>query len=107
MTEMLMVFVTCDGKEQAEYLADKLVGEGHAACVNILPEVRSCYVWDGRLTWSDELLLVIKTTRERFEALKERISQLHSYEVPEIVGVPIEAVTERYLEWVRGSVKAS
>src|SRR5574342_776929 len=105
MTEMLMVFVMCDGKEQGEYLADKLVGEGLAACVNIVPEVRSCYVWEGKLTWSDEVMLVIKTTRARFDALKERVIELHSYEVPEIVGVPVETASEKYLDWVRGSVR--
>lgn len=105
MTEMLMVFVTCDGQEQGEYLADKIVSEGLAACVNVVPGVRSCYVWEGKLTWSEEVLLVIKTTRERFDAMRERVTELHSYEVPEIVATPIEAASERYLEWVRGSVK--
>ncbi|HET9412980.1 MAG TPA: divalent-cation tolerance protein CutA, partial [Pseudolabrys sp.] len=73
--------------------------------VNVVPGVRSCYVWEGKLTWSEEVLLVIKTTRERFDAMRERLTELHSYEVPEIVATPIEAASERYLEWVRGSVR--
>jgi periplasmic divalent cation tolerance protein len=106
MTEMLMVFVMCDGREQAEYIADKLVSERLAACVNVLPEIRSCYVWEGKLTWSDELMLLIKTTQANFDALKERVTALHSYEIPEIVGIPIEAISQKYLEWVQGSVHA-
>ena len=104
MTEMMMVFVTCDGISQAETMADKIVGEKLAACVNVVPGVRSCYVWEGKLTWSEELLLVIKTTRSRFEALKQRVAELHTYDVPEIVGVGIEAVSEKYAEWVKSSV---
>jgi len=104
MTEMLMVFMTCDGKQQAEQIAQKLVEERLAACVNVVPGIRSCYVWEGKLSWSEELLLIAKTTKAAFETLKKRVSELHSYEVPEIVGVRVEAVAEKYAEWVSGSV---
>jgi uncharacterized protein involved in tolerance to divalent cations len=104
MTEMLMVFVTAESREQAEELARKLVEERLAACVNVVPGVRSCYVWEGKLTWSEELLLVIKTMRSGFDRLKARVEQLHSYDVPEIVGVGADAVAEKYLAWVQGSV---
>jgi len=104
MTEMLMVFVTCESKTQAEGIAGKIVGEQLAACVNVVPGVRSCYVWEEKLTWSEELLLVMKTTRGAFERLKTRVSELHSYEVPEIVAVGVEAVSEKYAAWVKGSV---
>jgi uncharacterized protein involved in tolerance to divalent cations len=106
MTEMLMVFVTCESKSQAEEIANKVVGEQLAACVNVVPGVRSCYVWEGKLTWSEELLLVIKTTRGAFEKLKARVSDLHSYDVPEIVGVGVEAVSEKYWAWVKGNIAA-
>ena len=105
MTEMLMVFVTCDARDQAETIAGKVVGEGIAACVNILPGIRSCYMWEGKLTWSEELLLVMKTTAARFEDLKKRVLELHSYQVPEIVGVGIDVGLEEYLEWMRSSVR--
>jgi uncharacterized protein involved in tolerance to divalent cations len=105
MTEMLMVFVTCESKEQAEKIASKIVGEQLAACVNVVPGVRSCYVWEEKLTWSEELLLVIKTTRGAFEKLKARVSELHSYDVPEVVAVAVDAVSEKYWAWVRGNVK--
>ena len=105
MTEMLMVFVTCETKAQAEEIANKVVGEQLAACVNVVPGVRSCYVWEGKLTWSEELLLVMKTTKDAFERLKARVGELHSYEVPEVVAVPVDAVAEKYGAWVKGNVK--
>ena len=105
MSEFLMVFVTCEGKEQAEKIADSVVSEGLAACVNVLPGVRSCYVWEGKLTWSEEVLLVMKTTGAGFEGLERRVKELHSYEVPEIVGVGVEKGFGKYLEWVRAGVR--
>ena len=100
-----MVFVTCEGRDQAEQIADKVVRDGLAACVNVMPGVRSCYVWEGKLTWSEEVLLVMKTTREGFERLEKRVRELHSYEVPEIIGVKVEVGFEKYLGWVRGNVR--
>ena len=105
MSEILMVFVTCEGRDQAEQIADKVVRDGLAACVNVMPGVRSCYVWEGKPTWSEEVLLVMKTTREEFERLEKRVRELHSYEVPEIIGVKVEVGFEKYLGWVRGNVR--
>jgi periplasmic divalent cation tolerance protein len=105
MSEILMVFVTCEGKDQAEGIAGTVVSEGLAACVNVLPGVRSCYVWEGKLTWSEEVLLVMKTTRAGFERLEKRVREIHSYEVPEIVGVGVEAGFGKYLDWVASSVR--
>jgi periplasmic divalent cation tolerance protein len=100
MSDKIIVFVTCESKEQAETIAQAVVSEKLAACVNVLPGIRSCYVWEGKLTWSDELLLLIKTTRGRFEQLKGRIQELHSYAVPEIVGVTIDEAFDKYLDWI-------
>lgn len=100
----MIVFVTCESKEQAEAIAQAVVTEKLAACVNVLPGIRSCYVWERKLTWSAELLLLIKTTRGRFGQLRDRIRELHSYSVPEIVGVPIDEASEKYLEWIDTSV---
>jgi periplasmic divalent cation tolerance protein len=104
MTDKIIVFVTCESREQAETIAQSVVSEKLAACVNVLPGIRSCYVWERKLTWSDEVLLVIKTTRGRFDQLQDRIRTLHSYSVPEIVGVTIDAAFERYAEWIESSV---
>ena len=106
MTEILMVFVTCESREQGEKIAGSVVSEGLAACVNVLPGVRSCYVWEGKLTWSEEVLMVMKTTRVGFERLEQRVRELHSYTVPEIVGVGVERGFGKYLEWVMAGVRA-
>jgi periplasmic divalent cation tolerance protein len=104
MTDKLMVFVSCAGKEQAEKIAAAVVTERLAACVNMIPGMWSCYVWEGKLTWADEVLLVAKTTSEQLDKLEKRVLELHSYEIPEIVAVPIEAGLKSYLKWVNESV---
>jgi periplasmic divalent cation tolerance protein len=104
MTDKIIVFVTCESKEQAEKIAQALVTEKLAACVNVLPGIRSCYVWERKLTWAEEVLLVIKTTRGRFGQLQGRVKALHSYEVPEIVSVSIDEASQPYLDWIDTSV---
>ena len=106
MTDKIIAFVTCESKEQAEKIAQAVVSEKLAACVNVVPGIRSCYVWEQRLTWSDEVLLLIKTTQGRFTQLEERIRKLHSYEVPEIVCVTIEDGSQKYLDWITTGVGA-
>ena len=81
MTDKTVVFVTCESRDQAEKIAETVVRDKLAACVNVLPGIRSCYVWEGKLTWSDEVLLLIKTTRGRFDQLQDRIKAMHSYTV--------------------------
>src|SRR5262245_54692208 len=104
MTDKIIVFVTCESAEQAHNIAQAVVSEKLAACVNVLPGIRSCYVWDQRLTWSDEVLLLIKTTRGRFDQLQNRVRALHSYSLPEIVGVTIDDAFDKYIEWIDSSV---
>ena len=104
MTDKIIVFVTCETKEQAEKLAQTVVTEKLAACVNVLPGIRSCYVWEEKLTWSDEALLLIKTTQQRFSQLRDRIKALHSYELPEIAGVAIQDGSKEFLEWIDSSI---
>ncbi len=104
MTEKIIVFVTCESKEQAEHIAQTLVTEKLAACVNVLPGIRSCYVWEQKLNWSEEVLLLIKTTRGRFGPMQDRIRALHTYDVPEIVGVTIGDAFDKYIQWVGSSV---
>jgi len=104
MTDTLIVFVSCENREQAEKIAGQVVTDRLAACVNVLPGVRSCYVWEGQLTWSEETLILLKTTSNRYSILEARILELHSYAVPEIVAVPVEAGSRAYLKWVEDSV---
>jgi periplasmic divalent cation tolerance protein len=104
MTDKVIVFVTCESKEQAENIAQSVVTDKLAACVNVLPGIRSCYVWEKKLTWSDEVLLLIKTTRGRFDQLQDRIKALHSYSVPEIVAVDIDDAFDKYIAWIDSAV---
>ena len=104
MTDKTIVFVTCESRDQAEKIAQSVVTDKLAACVNVLPEVRSGYVWEGKLTWSDEVLLLIKTSRGRFDQLQDRIKAMHTYAVPEIVGVPIEDAFDKYIAWIDTSL---
>jgi len=104
MTDKIIVFVTCESRQQAEKIAQAVVTEKLAACVNVLPGIRSCYIWARKLTWAEEVLLLIKTTRGRFGQLQDRVRELHSYEVPEIVGVPIDEAIRSYLDWIDTSV---
>jgi periplasmic divalent cation tolerance protein len=104
MTDKIIVFVTCESKEQAETIAQALVTDKLAACVNVLPGVRSCYVWEEKLTWSDEVLLLIKTVRERFDQVQDRVKALHSYQVPEIMAVSIDAAFDKYAAWIEDSM---
>jgi periplasmic divalent cation tolerance protein len=88
---------------EADVLAGRLVEERLAACVNIAP-VRSCYIWEGKLCRDDEALLIIKTNRGRFELLRKRIVELHSYAVPEIISLPVVEGHQPYLDWLARSV---
>jgi periplasmic divalent cation tolerance protein len=106
MTEphhVLLCYCTCPNAESAQHLADALVGESLAACVNRIPGIRSTYRWKGEVTTDTEELLLIKTTIERFEALKERLLALHPYELPELIAVPVERGHTAYLDWVRAA----
>ena len=104
MTDKIIVFVTCESVEQAETIAQTLVTERLAACVNVVPRIRSCYMWEKKLNWSDETLLLIKTTRGRFDQLQSRVKSLHSYSLPEIVGVTIDDAFDKYIAWIDESV---
>lgn len=98
---VLLCYCTCPDAASARALAEAVVGEGLAACVNRLPGVQSTYRWKGEVTTDSEELLIIKTTRQRFAALKERVLALHPYELPELIAVSVEQGHEAYLDWVR------
>lgn len=100
MTDALVVLVTAPTAEQAAALARALVDERLAACGNVLAGVRSVYRWEGSVHEDAEALLVLKTTRARFEALRERVIALHPYQVPEVLALPVEAGSAEYLAWI-------
>jgi len=96
----LLVLNTCPGSVTARKLATALVAARLAACVQVVPGIQSCFSWVGKVDTSEEHLLVIKTTSERYPELEKRITQLHPYELPEIVAVPISAGLPGYLSWI-------
>jgi periplasmic divalent cation tolerance protein len=104
VSERLLVLTTVARAEDAERIAEALVERRLAACVNVLPGVRSIYRWKGAVERDEERLLVVKTRADRFDALRDAILALHPYEVPEVVAVPIEAGSPAYLRWLDESV---
>jgi periplasmic divalent cation tolerance protein len=97
--EVLLVYITCPAAE-APALAEALVQQRLAACVNALPAVRSVYRWQGQVEQADETLLIAKTSRARYAALEDEVRRLHPYELPEIVAVHVAGGLPAYLQWV-------
>ena len=100
-----LAITTCPDMEVADTIASALVGERLAACVNILPGARSVYEWQGRLEQSDEILLLIKTTKHNYPAVESVLRAKHPYELPEILAVPVEQGLTDYLDWVERCTK--
>ena len=100
MTDKIVVLTTCASDEEAARIARSLVEKKLAACVNVLPAVRSFYRWKGAIEDEQESLLVIKSSRALFDQLRVEIEKLHSYQVPEVIAVPIVDGSEGYLEWL-------
>ena len=99
-----MVLTTCATPEEAKSLAAALVEQRLAACVNALSSVASTYRWQGAVQQEQESLLVIKTTEERFAALEQVIRERSSYELPEVLAIPVQTGSARYLDWLRAAV---
>jgi periplasmic divalent cation tolerance protein len=105
MTDKRLVLTTCGSLEEARSIAQTLVERQLAACVNIAPQIESVYRWQGEVETSTEWLLVIKTTAEAFDRLRETLSELHSYELPECIAIAVEDGGTAYLEWIGQSVR--
>lgn len=105
MSRGVVVLVTCGSAKEAKSIANALVRKRLAACVNVLTgPVQSIYRWKGRVETAREYLLVIKTSLGQFAALEKEIRRLHSYQVPEIIALPIAAGWKPYLKWLEASV---
>jgi periplasmic divalent cation tolerance protein len=101
LTDKIVVLVTCGSAREARRIARALVEKRLAACGNILEvPVRSIYRWKGKVETAKEYLLVIKTSRKRFAALQAEVKRLHSYDVPEIIALPIVEGSPEYLKWI-------
>jgi periplasmic divalent cation tolerance protein len=98
------VLTTVSGEEEGERIAEALVSEGLAACVNIIGGVRSIYRWKGAIENDRETLLIVKTSQECFDRLQARVTELHSYDVPEIVAVDLTRLSTPYEAFLRDSL---
>jgi periplasmic divalent cation tolerance protein len=103
--KVLIALTTCPAAPIANRIAETLVGEGFAACVNQISGITSTYLWQEQVQTDTETLLLIKTTEAQFESLKARLVALHPYELPELVAIPVCAGAENYLDWIRDTVK--
>ncbi|WP_342347824.1 divalent-cation tolerance protein CutA [uncultured Nitrospira sp.] len=104
--EEIVVLVTVSSEGEASSLARILVENGLAACVNIIPGVRSIFKWDGKISEEQEFLLLAKTGRQSFDQLVSMVKANHSYTVPEIIALPIQLGSEEYLAWIRDTTKS-
>lgn len=101
MSEFITVYVTVSSETEGTHISRALVEEHLAACVNVIPGVRSFYRWEGTVADDPELLLIIKSRSSRLTPLITRIKELHSYDVPEVIALPIQGGSDDYLDWVR------
>ena len=99
-----IVLCTCPDQDSAKKIADNLVDQGLAACVNILPGILSVYRWQGKRDESQEHLLIIKTITDVQDRLEKAITKLHPYELPEIIAVPIQGGSAGYLDWISENI---
>ena len=101
--EELVVFITAPNEDDAAAMAKALVESRLAACVNIVRNIRSIYSWQGNIEDESEVLMIAKTRRELFESLSSKVRELHSYDVPEVIAIPITDGSKDYLKWLKDS----
>jgi periplasmic divalent cation tolerance protein len=103
-SEPIVVLMTAANAEESERIAAMLIDARLAACVQILPAIKSVYRWNGEIVRENEVLLMAKTSREKFDELDRAVRAIHSYETPEIVALPIVAISDAYLKWLEGEM---
>ena len=101
MTDCILILVTAGSETEAETIAKTLVEERLVACVNIVSPIRSIYRWEGKVADDREWFLIMKTPAAHFAGIEARINALHSYQVPEVIALPIQAGAEAYLHWLQ------
>jgi periplasmic divalent cation tolerance protein len=105
MTDKLLVLTTAGSESEARKIAHALVERRLAACVNIVPRIQSVYRWGEKVEQAEEFLLLIKSAKLREEQLRAAITELHSYELPECIAIPIESGSAEYMKWLSHSVE--
>jgi periplasmic divalent cation tolerance protein len=107
MSEQIVVLMTASSQEEAEGIASALVAEMLAACVNVVPGITSVYRWQGEVQRDTEWLLIAKSRRDVLDALVQRVHGLHSYDVPEVIALPLVGGSDAYLRWLDREVHGS
>ncbi len=107
MTDYGVIFITAASREEAEKIASALVEQKLVACVNILPGITSVFWWEGNLCKEQEVFMMAKTEMKRFPQVAETVKKLHSYQVPEIIMLPIVQGSADYLQWIQEVTKGS
>lgn len=106
-SQVLVVFVTAKNRKEAVKIGEEMVHTKLAACVNIIPGIHSIYRWDRKIAKAQEVFLVLKSTKSRYRALEKAIKTMHTYEIPEIIALPVMEGLDKYLEWVRSETTAA
>lgn len=100
----ILVLCTCPDQETATTIAENVVAQHLAACINIVPSVKSIYHWQGNVESAEESIMLIKTHRKKFSSLQNTITTMHPYELPEIISVDISDGLPKYLQWIASSI---
>lgn len=102
MDEYIIVFITTSDRNEAETIAMQLIESGTAPCVNIISPVNSIYQWKGEVHQTEEALMIAKSRKSQFEELRALVERVHSYDVPEILAVPVGAISDTYASFLGG-----
>lgn len=108
MTDMLMVYITCESVKQAKMIGKHLLENRLATCINIYPHMKPMFLWPpktGIIDESKEVVLIAKTIESKYQSLDKEVHKIHSYEVPCIIAIPIKFVAKKYYEWIKGELE--
>lgn len=104
-SQFIQVYISCTSRSQAKSMVDSLLEDQIIACAQIMPKIESFYRWQGQIERADEYLLIVKSKKDQFAAIKSTVVKLHSYEVPEIIAVPVVDGSTEYLNWINEQIK--
>jgi periplasmic divalent cation tolerance protein len=99
--QVLVILVTVESQKEAIKIGEGMVNAKLAACANIIPRIQSIYRWNGKVVKAQEVLLILKSTKIRYRALEKAIKAMHTYEIPEIIALPVERGLDHYVKWVQ------
>lgn len=100
--QVVVILVTAENQEEAIRIGEKMVDAKLAACVSIIPSVQSIYHWKGKVTKAQEVLLILKSTKSRYRALEKAVNDMHAYDIPEIIALPVTYGLDAYIGWICG-----